>query len=51
MDILGMIAIHILGKTAFEFGDDNDSIVIKIFGIILEIIVLSYIFYKFIKGG
>lgn len=53
MDILGIIAIYIMGAIAFDFGNDNDSVVIKLFGILLKIIALTYIFYKFIfaKGG
>lgn len=51
MDILGMIAIFIMGVIAFNFGNDCRSIVSAIFGILLEIIAITYIVYKFLKGG
>lgn len=51
MDILGMIAIFVLGVTAFNFGHDYRSIVSTAFGILLEISAISYIVHKFLKGG
>lgn len=51
MDILGMIVIFILGAIAFNFGNDNRSIAATSFGILFEIIALTYIFYKILKGG
>lgn len=51
MDILGMIAIFVLGAIAFNFGNDYRSIVSVIFGVLLETIALAYIFYKIVKGG
>ena len=51
MDILGMLAIFILGAIAFSFGADRRSIVSGIFGILLEVIALTYIFYRILKGG
>lgn len=51
MDVLGMIAIFVLGAIAFNFGYDHRSIASVIFGILLEIIAITYIFYKIIKGG
>jgi hypothetical protein len=49
MDVLGMIVIFILGAIAFNFGNDNRSIAATSFGILLEIIALSYIFYKILN--
>ena len=49
MDILGMIVIFILGAIAFNFGNNNRSIAATSFGILLEIIALSYIFHKLLK--
>ena len=43
MDILGMIVIFILGAIAFNFGNDHCSIAATSFGILLEIIALSYL--------
>lgn len=51
MVILGMIVIFILGAIAFNFGNDNRSIAATSLGILLEIIAISYIFYKILKGG
>lgn len=51
MDILGMIAIFVLGAIAFNFGHDHRSIVSTAFGILLEISAISYIVHKFLKGG
>lgn len=51
MDILGMIALFAMGVIAFNFGNDYRSIVSVIFGILFEIIAITYIFYKIIKGG
>lgn len=49
MDVLGMIAIFILGAIAFNFGYDHRSIVSTAFGILLEISAISYIVHKFLK--
>lgn len=49
MDILGMIVIFILGAIAFNFGNKHRSITATSFGILLEIIALSYIFYKILR--
>ena len=49
MDILGMIVIFVMGAIAFNFGNDNRSIASVIFGILLEIIAITYIFYKILK--
>lgn len=51
MDIIGMVAIFVLGAMAFNFGCDHRSIVSTAFGILLETIAISYIVYKFLKGG
>ena len=54
MDILGMIAIFVLGAIAFNFGNNHRSIVSTAFGILLEIVALTYIIYniyKILKGG
>lgn len=51
MDVLGMIAIFVLGAIAFNFGHDHCSIVSTAFGILLEIIAITYIFYNILKGG
>ena len=50
MDILGMIVIFIIGAIAFNFGNDNHSIVSVTFGILLKVIAITYIAYKFLKG-
>lgn len=50
-DIIGMIAIFVLGAIAFNFGNDHRSIVITISGILLEVIAITYIVYKIVKGG
>ena len=49
MDILGMIVLFIIGAIAFNFGNDNRSIAATAFGILFEIIALSYIFYKILN--
>ena len=49
LDILGMIIIFIMGAIAFNFGNDNRSIAATSFGILLEIIALTYIVHKFLK--
>ena len=58
MDILGMIAIFVMGAIAFNFENNSYSIaseicemLLKIFGMLLEIVALTYIAYKIIKGG
>lgn len=48
MDILGMITIFVLGAIAFNFGHDHRSIVSTAFGILLEIIAITYIIHKFL---
>ena len=49
MDILGMIVIFIMGAIAFNFGNNNRSIAATSFGILLEIIAITYIVHKFLK--
>lgn len=51
MDVLGMIAIFVLGAIAFNFGLEHRSIVSTAFGTLLEIIAITYIVYKILKGG
>lgn len=51
MDVLGMVVIFIMGEIAFNFGNDYRSIASTIFGILLKIIAITYIFYKILKGG
>ena len=58
MDILTMIAIFVIGTIIFNIENNSCSIaseicemLLKIFGLWLEIIALTYIFYKILKGG
>lgn len=48
MDILGMVAIFIMGAIAFNFGNNNRSIVSIIFGILLGLIAITYISITYI---
>jgi hypothetical protein len=49
MDRLGMIVLFVMGVIAFNFGRDNRSIASATFGILLEIIAITYIVYKILK--
>lgn len=51
MDVLAMIIVFAMGVSAYNFGNDCRSIVLAIFGTLLEIIAITYIVYKFLKGG
>ena len=58
MDILSMIAVFIIGAIIFNFESNSYSIVseicellLKIFGMLLETVAITYIAYKILKGG